>query len=129
MNCFYDDDQLNLSSFRTWRHCGQGNVKHEEDVKMKQHVTKGSVFDDLGFDKAEAANLKIRAALMRGIEEQLEKSSLTQAQASKLLGVSQPRISDLKQGKIHLFTIDMLVIMLTKLGKPVYLVIDDRIAA
>jgi len=96
---------------------------------MKPHVTKSSVFDDLGFDEAEAANLKIRAALMHGIEEQLEKNGLTQAQASKLLGVSQPRISDLKRGKIHLFTIDMLVNMLTKLGKPVHLVIDDRIAA
>lgn len=93
------------------------------------HVTEGSVLDDLGFDKAEAANLKIRAALMRAIEEQLEKRSLTQAQASKLLGISQPRISDLKRGKMHLFTIDMLVNILTKLGKPVHLIIDDRIAA
>lgn len=96
---------------------------------MKTHKTKGSVFDDLGFDKTEAANLKIRAALMNAIEEQLEKKSLTQAQAAKLLGVSQPRISDLKRGKMHLFTIDVLVNMLSKLGKPVYLVIDDRIAA
>jgi predicted XRE-type DNA-binding protein len=96
---------------------------------MKMHTTKESVFDDLGFNEAEAANLKIRAALMRAIEQELSKKNLTQAQASKLLGVSQPRISDLKRGKMQLFTIDMLVNMLTKLGKPVYLVIDDRIAA
>ncbi len=96
---------------------------------MKLHVTKGNVFDDLGFDEAQAANLKIRAALMRAIEEELEKKSLTQAQASKLLGVSQPRISNLKRGKMHLFTIDMLINMLAKLGKPVHLIIDDRIAA
>jgi predicted XRE-type DNA-binding protein len=96
---------------------------------MKPHVTKGSIFDDLGFDAPEAANLKIRAALMRAIEEELNKNKITQAQASILLGVSQPRISDLKRGKMHLFTIDVLVNMLTKLGKPVHLVIDDRIAA
>ena len=96
---------------------------------MKPHVTTGSVFDDLGFNPTEAANLKIRAALMRAIEEELDKKNLTQAQASKLLDVSQPRMSDLKRGKMHLFTIDMLVNMLTKLGKPVHLVIDDRIAA
>ena len=96
---------------------------------MKPHVTKESVFEDLGFDKAAASNLKIRAALMRAIEEELDKKNLTQAQASKLLGVSQPRISDLKRGKMHLFTIDILVNMLTKLGKPVHLVIDNRIAA
>lgn len=96
---------------------------------MKPHVTKGSVFDDLGFNNTEASNLKIRAALMRAIEEELDKKHMTQSQASKLLGVTQPRISDLKRGKMHLFTIDMLVNMLTRLGKPVHLVIDDRIAA
>ncbi len=96
---------------------------------MKPHVTKGSVFDDLGFNDTEASNLKIRAALMHAIEEELNKKNLTQSQASKLLNVTQPRISDLKRGKMHLFTIDMLVNMLTKLGKPVHLVIDDRIAA
>lgn len=96
---------------------------------MKPHVTKGSVLDDLGFDTTEASNLKMRAALMHAIEEELAKQDLTQAQASKLLKVSQPRISDLKRGKMHLFTIDMLVNMLTKLGKPVHLIIDDRIAA
>ncbi len=96
---------------------------------MKQHTIKGSVFDDLGFNAVEASNLKIRAVLMRAIEEELDKKNLTQLQASKLLHVSQPRISDLKRGKIHLFTIDVLVNMLVKLGKPVHLVIDDRIAA
>jgi predicted XRE-type DNA-binding protein len=96
---------------------------------MKNHITKGSVFDDLGFDVAKAANLKIRAALMRAIENELDKKNITQLQAAKLLGVSQPRISDLKRGKIHLFTIDVLVNMLSRLGKPVSLIIDDRIAA
>ncbi len=96
---------------------------------MKHHVTNKNIFDDLGFDAAKAANLKIRAALMRAVEEELSKKNMTQAQAAKLLGVSQPRISDLRRGKLHLFTIDVLVNMLVKLGKPVSLVIDDRIAA
>ena len=96
---------------------------------MKPHVTKGSVFDDLGFDSAEASNLKIRAVLMHAIEQELDKQKLTQAKAAKLLGVTQPRISDIRRGKIQLFTIDMLVNMLAKLGKPVSLVIDDRLAA
>jgi predicted XRE-type DNA-binding protein len=100
-----------------------------EDRKMKENKKADSVFDDLGFEATEIANLKIRAALMSAIEAELIKNSLTQAAASKLLGVSQPRISDLKRGKMHLFTIDMLVNMLAKLGKPVCLIIDDRIAA
>ena len=66
---------------------------------------------------------------MRAVEEELEKMNITQVKAAKLLGVSQPRISDLKRGKMHLFTIEVLVNMLTKLDRPVSLVIDDRIAA
>ena len=96
---------------------------------MSNHVTKGSVFNDLGFNEAEAENLKIRAALMRAIEKYIEDNKLTQATAAKLMGVYQPRISDLLQGKIDKFTIDMLVNMLAKAHVSVSLVVDDRIAA
>jgi predicted XRE-type DNA-binding protein len=96
---------------------------------MKNHIAKGSVFDALGFTHAESSSLKIRAALMRAIEQELIKQKLTQAKAAKILGVTQPRISDLKRGKIQLFTIDALINMLGKLNKPVSLIIDDRLAA
>lgn len=95
----------------------------------KNHVTKGSVFDDLGFTQAEAVSLKIRAALMRAVAQEITKKKLTQAKAAKLLGVTQPRISDLKRGKIQLFTIDALINMLVKLNTSVSLIIDDRLAA
>ena len=39
---------------------------------MTKHVTKGSVFNDLGFNEAETENLKIRAALMGAIEKYIE---------------------------------------------------------
>lgn len=48
-------------------------------MKRKLHVTKDSVFDDLGFDEATAVNLKIRAVLMRLVEEEIKKKKLTQA--------------------------------------------------
>ena len=82
---------------------------------MKHRITKGSVFDDLGFDKTTAKNYKIRAALMRAIEKEIVDRHLTQAKAAKILAVSQPRISNLLRGKIQLFTIDMLINMLMKL--------------
>jgi len=41
---------------------------------------------------------------------------LTQVDAAELLGVAQPRVSDLKRGKIGLFTIDALVNMLARAG-------------
>ncbi|MFC3909451.1 helix-turn-helix domain-containing protein [Legionella dresdenensis] len=96
---------------------------------MNQHITNGSIFDDLGFDEVEAENLKIRAMLMRAIDKYIQDNKLTQITAAKVLGVSQPRISDLIRGQIDKFTIDMLVNMLAKAHVSVTVVIDDRIAA
>lgn len=96
---------------------------------MKNHITKNSVFDDLGFDENEAKNLKIRALLMREIESEIKKRNLTQAQAAKILDISQPRINNILNGKIHLFTVDTLINMIDKLGKPVTLTIGRKKAA
>jgi predicted XRE-type DNA-binding protein len=64
----------------------------------------------------EAANLKIRSKLMSTLCEELKRRKLSQAQAAKLLGVTQPRVSDLTRGRIDLFSIDVLVNMLYALG-------------
>lgn len=95
----------------------------------KNHVSTGSVFDDLGFSKEEAQNLKIRATLMRALDHYINENKLTQEQAAKIFGVSQPRISDLVRGKIDKFTIDILVNMLIKAGITITFDIDDRLAA
>jgi len=46
----------------------------------------------------------------------LEARRLTQAAAAKLLGVTQPRVSDLMRGKIDRFSIDNLVELLSRAG-------------
>jgi predicted XRE-type DNA-binding protein len=87
---------------------------------MIQRATKAKnvtdVFSDLGFNAAEAENLRIRSAMMRALVAFIRKSELTQARAAKVFGISQPRISDLIRGKIHLFSIDNLVILLAAAG-------------
>ena len=75
-----------------------------------------NVFEDLGFGPEEAEHLRIRSALMATLKALLNKRGLTQAQAAKFLGVTQPRVSDLMRGKIDLFSIDTLVDMLAKAG-------------
>ncbi|MES1156242.1 MAG: XRE family transcriptional regulator [Alphaproteobacteria bacterium] len=65
---------------------------------------------------AEAENMKLRAKLMRAIITHIEKRGLSQAAAAKLMGVTQPRISDLARGKIDLFSIDMLINMASAAG-------------
>jgi predicted XRE-type DNA-binding protein len=82
------------------------------------HITPagGNIFADLGFPAEEAENLKIRSSLMIAIEKIMASRGLKQAEAAKLFGVTQPRISDIKRGKIDVFTIDSLVNMLTHAG-------------
>jgi predicted XRE-type DNA-binding protein len=75
-----------------------------------------SVFSDLGFKPAEAENLRIRSAMMRALVGFIRDNKLTQARAAELLGVTQPRISDLMRGKIDLFSIDSLVNLLAAVG-------------
>ena len=64
----------------------------------------------------------IRADLMIKIEKVLKARKLTQAKAAELMGVSQPRVSDLLRGKIELFSSDALIDMLARLGLRVRLV-------
>lgn len=81
-------------------------------------ASSGNVFADLGFDAAEAQVLALRADLMAQLDKTLKTRNLTQVAASKVLGVSQGRVSDLTRGKVEKFSLDMLVTFAAKLGKP-----------
>lgn len=78
--------------------------------------TFASVWDAISDSPAEAENMKLRSSLMIALTEHIKREGLTQARAAKLLGVSQPRVSDLIRGKIDLFSIDTLVNMLSAAG-------------
>jgi predicted XRE-type DNA-binding protein len=72
------------------------------------------VFRDLGFSAEEAESLRIRATLMDEIVDLLDRRNLTQTAAADLMGVSQPRLSDVVCGRIERFSIDALVEMLAR---------------
>jgi predicted XRE-type DNA-binding protein len=82
-----------------------------------RHVTPAgrSVFYDL-FPAEKAAELEMRAQLLMGLERWLENSRMTQAEAAKVLGVTQARVSDLKRGKINRFSMDLLVRLAARAG-------------
>jgi predicted XRE-type DNA-binding protein len=82
-----------------------------------RHVTPAgrSVFHDI-FPPEKAAEMEMRAQLLMGLEHWLEKSRMTQAEAAKVLGVTQARVSDLKRGKIDRFSMDLLVRLAARAG-------------
>ena len=60
--------------------------------------------------------MKLRSTLMMAIKGHITEAGINQAEAAKKLGVTQPRISDLMRGKIHLFGLDALVNMAAAAG-------------
>ena len=75
-----------------------------------------NVWDAIEDTPAEAENMKLRSELLLALKSRISQSGMTQAQAAKLFGVTQPRVSDLMRGKINLFGLDALVNMATVAG-------------
>jgi len=92
-------------------------------VKLKQIRGNGNVFSNLGFKKAAAESLKLRAELMTRIEAFYRKSGMTQTKAARALGLTQPRLNALLKGKIDLFSLDALVNIAGRAGLHVRLVV------
>ena len=102
------------------------------------HVTKpgANLFLELGFPAEEAERLQeasrkqindtqlLKEQLMLELAEWIAQHHLKQTEAAKILMVSRPRVSDVINRKTAKFTIDTLVEMLSRIGKPVRLAVD-----
>ena len=102
-----------------------------------RHITPpdANLFAELGFSPVEAAQFEaqsqqqindtraLKAQLMGELAKWIDSNHLKQAQAAEILMVSRPRVSDVVNMKVSKFTIDTLVDMLSRIGKPVRLVV------
>ena len=82
-----------------------------------------NIFDAVTDDKAEASELQTRSDLMIVLRDIIDDNGWQQKQAAEHLGLTQPRVSDLKNGKIEKFSIDLLMSCLYRVGfrfKPTY---------
>ena len=101
------------------------------------HVTRpgANLFAELGFSPEEAGQLQaasiqeiddirlLKQQLMAELSGWISKQQLKQAEAAEILMVSRPRISDVVTGKTTKCTLDALVGMLVRAGKPVTLAV------
>lgn len=106
------------------------------DTRVR-HVTKpgANLFAELGFAPEEAElyqeqsralinqTLTLKEQLMGELASWIEHHHLRQAEAAEILHVSRPRVSDVVNQKASKFTIDALVDMLARVGKPVKVVV------
>jgi predicted XRE-type DNA-binding protein len=80
------------------------------------HITKGNIFDDLGFSPNEAATLKIKAKILDAVLDRIHQRQYTQAQLAEILSDYQPNISNLLNGKISTMSIEKLLQYATRLN-------------
>ncbi|MBI2753301.1 MAG: XRE family transcriptional regulator [Betaproteobacteria bacterium] len=78
---------------------------------MAKRMTRssGNIFLDLGFPAHQASVMLLRAQLAEVLRSWMEREGLTQAQAAKRLGITQPRVSEIVRGKVELLSLDYLV--------------------
>jgi predicted XRE-type DNA-binding protein len=90
-----------------------GFVEGARSMSKKGFV---NVWDAIEDTPAQAENMKLRSVLIMALKDHIGRTGLSQLEAAKLLGVTQPRISDLMRGKIDLFGLDTLVNMIGAAG-------------
>jgi predicted XRE-type DNA-binding protein len=79
-------------------------------------VTKGNVFEHLGFDPAESADLALRTFLMSELRKFIENNGLTQVKAARFFSIPQPKVSYIMNGMVEKISSDYLVGLLAKTG-------------
>ena len=68
-----------------------------------------SVWDAIEDTPEEALNMRLRSELMAKIAGRVREWDITQKEAASRLGITQPRLNDLLNGRINKFSLDALV--------------------
>jgi predicted XRE-type DNA-binding protein len=81
-----------------------------------KHVTKGIVFEDLGFSPEESERMALQVFLGEQIRTFIKRNNLTQSKAAAFFGVQQPKISKIMNEDLEGMSIDYLVKMVAQTG-------------
>jgi predicted XRE-type DNA-binding protein len=84
-------------------------MKSAKQSDKPGHITKGDIFDDLGFSAAEILEAKIKSEILHAILQHAQNQGFSQAELAALLKVHQPDVSNLLKGKISKFSITRLI--------------------
>ena len=93
---------------------------------MKKKTRFASVWDAIEDTPQQAAGMRARSDLLMALQAWVKASGKTQADAAKLFGITQPRMSDLMRGKISLFSLQVLVDMASAAGLEPHITIRTK---
>lgn len=88
---------------------------------MMERQSFANVWDALEDTPAEAASMTMRSNLLIAVEQRVRSWGVTQAEAAKRLGITQPRLNDLLRGRITNFSLDTLINLAGQAGLSVRL--------
>ena len=94
-------------------------------TKEKIHRGTGNIFADI--EVAYPERTLARAQIMTRVAEIIKKRNLTQKEASELLDIPQSKVSCLVNGKLSMFSLDHLLMLLNKLGRDVEIIIKPKL--
>lgn len=97
---------------------------HQREDEVLVEESSGNVFADLGLPDAD--ELLAKAELARTIRGLIERRGLTQRDAARLLGTTQPKVSDLVRGRLEGFSMERLYRFLNALGQDVQIVVRPK---
>jgi predicted XRE-type DNA-binding protein len=89
--------------------------------KIKVEVASGNIFADLGLPDADTHFLK--AQIVSEIYRLTSESKLTQTQAGKLMGITQPEVSRMFKGRFREYSVERLMGFLTSFDRDVEIVV------
>jgi predicted XRE-type DNA-binding protein len=90
-----------------------------------ERQTFASMWDALEDTAADAANMRARSALLIALRTKIENWHVTQSEAARRLGLTQPRLNDLMRGRLDKFSLDALVNLAAAAGLTVRLEIGE----
>ncbi len=77
--------------------------------KRTPHLTRGNLLDDLGFSPSEALEIKVKADIYRDLLQYIKERAFAQQELGAILGIHQPDVSNLLNGRLSKFSVGKLI--------------------
>ena len=101
-----------------------GDARPRAGADIPVTPSSGNVFADLGF--AEPEEELTKAQLTSHIRQIIKRRRMTQATAASLMGIDQPKVSALLNGRLANFSSERLMRLLTALGQDVDITVKAK---
>lgn len=100
-------------------------VIHEEElIDNRVEISSGSVYADLGYKNHQ--EMETKSNLVMEISKVIKKKKLTQTEAAEIFGISQPKLSELLNGRFRGYSIERLIHFLNEIGQDVDIIVKSK---